>query len=66
MCTFTLESTHFILNKCPIYTQDGASAKFITNSQETDYSVGSPGNKELRKKHEETQNPDEKGIHREN
>ncbi len=28
MCTFTLESTHFIFNKCPIYTHDGASAKF--------------------------------------
>ncbi len=40
MCTFTLDSTHFILNKCPIYTHDGASVKFRTNSQETDYSVG--------------------------
>jgi hypothetical protein len=39
MCTFTLESTHFIFNKCPIYTYDGASAKFSTNSQETDYSA---------------------------
>ncbi len=39
MCTFTLESTHFIFNMCPIYTHDGASAKFRTNSQETDYSV---------------------------
>jgi hypothetical protein len=39
MCTFTLESTHFIFNKCLIYTHDGASAKFSTNSQETDYSV---------------------------
>jgi hypothetical protein len=27
MCTFTLESTHFIFNKCPIYTHVGASAK---------------------------------------
>jgi hypothetical protein len=26
MCTFTLECTHFIFNKCPIYTHDGASA----------------------------------------
>jgi hypothetical protein len=25
--------------KCPIYTHDGASAKFSTNSYETDYSV---------------------------
>ncbi len=39
MCTFTLESTHFIFNQCPIYTHDGASAKFRTNSQETDNSV---------------------------
>ncbi len=37
ICTFTLESTHFTFNKCPIYTHDGASAKFRTNSQETDY-----------------------------
>jgi hypothetical protein len=27
MCIITLESTHFIFNKCPIYTHDGASAK---------------------------------------
>ena len=39
MCTFTLESTHFIFIKSPIYTHDGASAKFSTNSHETDYSV---------------------------
>jgi hypothetical protein len=39
MCPFTLETMHFIFNKCPIYTHDGASAKFRTNSQETDYSV---------------------------
>ncbi len=37
LSTFTLESTDFIFNKCPIYTHDGASAKFSTNSQETDY-----------------------------
>ncbi len=36
MCTFTLESTHFVFNKCPIYNHDGASAKFSTNSHETD------------------------------
>jgi hypothetical protein len=35
MCTFTRESTHFIFNKCPKYTHDGASAKFSTNSHET-------------------------------
>ncbi len=38
-CAFTFESTHFFFNKCPIYTYDGASAKFSTNSQETDYSA---------------------------
>jgi hypothetical protein len=35
MCTFTLESTHFIFNQCPVYNHDGASA----NSHERDYSV---------------------------
>ncbi len=40
MCTFTLESTHFIFNECPIYTHDGASAKFSTYSHEMDYSEG--------------------------
>jgi hypothetical protein len=39
MCTFTLESTHFIFKKCPIYTHDSASAKFSTKSHETDYSA---------------------------
>jgi hypothetical protein len=39
MCTFSLESTHFVFSKCPIYTHDGASAKFSTNSHETDYSA---------------------------
>jgi hypothetical protein len=39
MCTFTLEYTRFIFNKCLIYTHDGASAKFSTSSLETDYSV---------------------------
>ncbi len=41
MCIFTLESTHFIFHKCPIYTHDGA--KFNINSHETDYSVGTEG-----------------------
>jgi hypothetical protein len=40
LCTFTLESTHFVFNLCPFYTHDGASAKFSINSQETDYSAG--------------------------
>ncbi len=39
LCTFTLEYTHFIFNMCPIYTHDGASAKFSINSHKTDYSV---------------------------
>jgi hypothetical protein len=39
MFTITLEFTHFIFNKCPIYTYGGANAKFSTNSHETDYSV---------------------------
>ncbi len=39
MFTFTLESTHFVFNKRPIYTDDGASAKFSTTSHETDYSA---------------------------
>ncbi len=43
-CTFTLEYTHFIFNKCPIYNHDGASAKFSTNSHEMDYSVMAWGN----------------------
>jgi hypothetical protein len=30
MFTFTLECTHFIFNKCPIKTHDGANAKFGT------------------------------------
>ncbi len=39
LCTFTLECTHVVFNKCPIYTHDGASAKFSTDSHEMDYSV---------------------------
>ena len=39
LCTFTLVSTHCISNKCSILTHDGASAKFSSNSDETDYSV---------------------------
>ncbi len=34
MRRFKGECEHFIFNKCPIYTHDGASAKFSTNSQE--------------------------------
>jgi hypothetical protein len=33
---FKGEDAHFIFNKCPIYTHDGACAKFSTNSDETD------------------------------
>ncbi len=39
MRIFKSESAQFSFIKCPIYTHDGASAKFITNSQETDNSV---------------------------
>jgi hypothetical protein len=35
----TLESTQFIFNKCPIYTHDGARAKFSISWDEPDYSV---------------------------
>ncbi len=38
---FKGECAHFSLKKCPIYTHDGASAKFSPNSHETDYSEGS-------------------------
>jgi hypothetical protein len=39
MCSFTPASPHFTFNKCPIYTHDGASANFSTNSYEADYSA---------------------------
>jgi hypothetical protein len=35
---FKVECAHFSFNKCPIYTHDGARAKFSTNLQETDNS----------------------------
>ncbi len=38
MRRFKGECEHFSFNKCPIYTHDGASAKFNTNSHETDNS----------------------------
>ncbi len=41
MREFKGECAHFSFNKCPIYTHDGASAKFSINSQETDNSVPS-------------------------
>jgi hypothetical protein len=39
MCRFKNKFVHFIFKKCPIYTHDGASAKFCTNSHETDNSA---------------------------
>jgi hypothetical protein len=39
MHRFKGECAHFSFNKCPIYTHDGASAKFSTTSHETDTSV---------------------------
>ncbi len=44
MRRFKGECVHFSCNKRPIYTHDGASYKFSTNSHETDNSVVSqPG-----------------------
>ncbi len=39
MRRFKGEYAHFSFNKCPIYTNDGASAKFSTKSHETDNSA---------------------------
>jgi hypothetical protein len=39
MRRFKGECEHFSFNESPIYTHDGASAKFSTNSQENDNSV---------------------------
>jgi hypothetical protein len=39
-CVDSRVNAHFSFNKCPIYTHDGASAEFSTNSHETDNSVG--------------------------
>ncbi len=39
---FKGECAHFSFNNFPIYTHDGASAKFSTDSQETDNSAGLP------------------------
>jgi hypothetical protein len=39
MRRFKGECAHFIFNEGPIHTHDGASAKFTSNSHETDYSV---------------------------
>jgi hypothetical protein len=38
MHRFKDDCTHFIFNKRPIYTHDGASYKFTTNSHKTDNS----------------------------
>ncbi len=40
MRRFKGECAQFSFNRCPIYTHDGTSVKFSTNSQETDNSVG--------------------------
>jgi hypothetical protein len=39
MRRFKGECAHFSFNKCPIYNDDGASAKLSTNSHETDFSA---------------------------
>ncbi len=41
MRRFKGECAQFIFNRCPIYTHDGASAKFSTSSQEMDKSAES-------------------------
>ncbi len=38
MREFKCECAHFSFNNCPIYTHDGASYKFSTNSHVTDNS----------------------------
>ncbi len=43
MHSFKGDCAQFSLNRCPIYTHDGANAKFSTNSKETDNSVGADG-----------------------
>jgi hypothetical protein len=43
MRRFKGECAHSSFKKCPIYTHDGASVKFSTNSHETDYSVDIKG-----------------------
>jgi hypothetical protein len=43
MRRFKGECEHFRFNKCPIYTHDGAGAKFSTNSQEMDNSAYEEG-----------------------
>ncbi len=40
MRRFKGEYAQFSFNRCPIYTHDGASAKFSPNSQETDNIAG--------------------------
>ncbi len=40
MRKFKGEFAQFSFNKCLIYTHDGSSAKFSTNSQKMDNSVG--------------------------
>ncbi len=39
MRSFMGEYAQYSFNKCPVYTHDGASAKFSNNSQESDDSV---------------------------
>ncbi len=39
MRRFKGECAHFSFNKCPVYTHDGAIAKFSTNSHKTNNSV---------------------------
>ncbi len=45
---FKGECAHFSFNKCPIYTQGGASAKFSTISHDTDKSTMESVNQMIR------------------
>ncbi len=67
MRRFKGEFAHFIFNKCIIYTHDGASAKFSTNSHETDNSElcssRGEGQKQQLPSQGFNQNPDRQASH---
>ncbi len=69
MRRFKGECEHFRFNKCPIYTHDGASDKFSTNSQEMDNSVysilihtGKGGGKQLNQREREVGNSSQSWV----
>ncbi len=57
MRRFKGECAHFSFNKCPINTQDDSSAKFSTNSHETDNSVNARLDSCIEVKHSSTVAP---------